>query len=201
HAFHSARMDGMLDAFRDVAESLTYHAPGIGIVSNLTGRTATAAELRSPDHWVRHVRGTVRFLEGARRLRAEGTTTYLEIGPGGVLSGMLHACLPDPDPTSDPTSDSSSGPGGAGTVPLLRDGRGESDAVRTALASLHLRGVAVDWSAGWSGTDVRRVDLPTYAFQRRRFWPEAALDPAPAAWRSRRGTAVPAVPVGPQRYR
>ncbi|MFB8173840.1 SDR family NAD(P)-dependent oxidoreductase, partial [Kitasatospora purpeofusca] len=207
HAFHSARMDGMLDAFRDVAESLTYHAPGIEIVSNLTGRTATAAELRSPDHWVRHVRGTVRFLEGARRLRAEGATTYLELGPGGVLSGMLHACLPDP--TSDPASDSGSGstsgsgsaPGGAGTVPLLRDGRGESDAVRTALASLHLRGVAVDWSAGWSGTDVRRVDLPTYAFQRRRFWPEAALDPAPAAWRSRRGTAVPAVPAGPRRYR
>ncbi|MFE7558116.1 type I polyketide synthase [Kitasatospora sp. NPDC057500] len=198
HAFHSARMDGMLDAFREVAESLTYHAPGIEIVSNLTGRTATAAELRSPDHWVRHVRGTVRFLDGARRLRAEGATTYLELGPGGVLSGMLHTCLSDPVPDPVPDSTPAPAPGGPGTVPLLRDGRGESDAVRTALASLHLRGVAVDWSAGWSGTDVRRVDLPTYAFQRRRFWPEAALDPAPAAWRSRRGTAVPA---GPQRYR
>ncbi|MFD8752451.1 SDR family NAD(P)-dependent oxidoreductase [Kitasatospora sp. NPDC059577] len=191
HAFHSARMDGMLDAFRDVAESLTYHAPGIEIVSNLTGRTATAAELRSPEHWVRHVRGTVRFLEGARRLRAEGATTYLELGPGGVLSGMLHACLPDATPTPG-------GPGGPGTVPLLRDGRGEPDAVRTALASLHLRGVAVDWSAGWSGTDVQRVDLPTYAFQRRRFWPVAAPDPAPAARRSRRETELPA---GPRRYR
>ncbi|KIQ67246.1 polyketide synthase [Kitasatospora griseola] len=190
HAFHSARMDGMLDAFRDVAESLTYHAPGIEIVSNLTGRTATAAELRSPDHWVRHARGTVRFLEGARRLRAEGATTYLELGPGGVLSGMLHACLHEPD--------SDSAPDGAGAVPLLRGDRGESDAVRTALASLHLRGVAVDWSAGWSGADVRRVDLPTYAFQHRRFWPEAAADPAPVAWRARRGTAAPA---GPHRYR
>ncbi|MFE9306043.1 SDR family NAD(P)-dependent oxidoreductase, partial [Streptomyces sp. NPDC006856] len=193
HAFHSARMDGMLDVFRDVAESLTYHAPGIEIVSNLTGRTATAAELRSPDHWVRHVRETVRFLEGARRLRAEGTTTYVEIGPGGVLSGMLHGCLSDPEvtPTSAPD------PGDSGTVPLLRDGRAEPDAVRTALASLHLRGVEVDWSVGWSGTDVRRVDLPTYAFQRRRFWPEAAPDPAPAAWR-RRGAATAA---GPRRHR
>ncbi|MEW9510928.1 type I polyketide synthase [Streptomyces bacillaris] len=205
HAFHSARMDGMLDAFRDVAESLTYHAPGIEIVSNLTGRTATAAELRSPDHWVRHVRGTVRFLEGARRLRAEGATTYVEIGPGGVLSGMLHGCLSAPDPEPDagldpdlgPTSTPAPDPGDTGTVPLLRDGRDEPDAVRTALASLHLRGVEVDWSVGWSGTDVRRVDLPTYAFQRRRFWPEAAPDPAPAAWR-RRGSAGPA---GPRRYR
>ncbi|MDI7789140.1 MULTISPECIES: type I polyketide synthase [Streptomyces] len=205
HAFHSARMDGMLDAFRDVAESLTYRAPGIEIVSNLTGRTATAAELCSPDHWVRHVRGTVRFLEGARRLRAEGATTYVEIGPGGVLSGMLHGCLSDPDPdagfgpdlgpTSAPTP--APDPGDTGTVPLLRDGRDEPDAVRTALASLYLRGVEVDWSVGWSGTDVRRVDLPTYAFQRRRFWPEAAPDPAPAAWR-RRGSAGPA---GPRRYR
>ncbi|NEA14505.1 type I polyketide synthase, partial [Streptomyces halstedii] len=193
HAFHSARMDGMLDAFRDVAESLTYHAPGIEIVSNLTGRTATATELRSPDHWVRHVRGTVRFLEGAHRLRAEGATTYLELGPGGVLSGMLHACLSDPGPGRAPAPSLDD----TGTVPLLRDGRAEPDAVRTALASLHVRGVPVDWSAGWSDTDVRRVDLPTYAFQRRRFWPEAALDPAPAAWR-RRGTAAPA---GPHRYR
>ncbi|MFD8116345.1 type I polyketide synthase [Streptomyces microflavus] len=204
HAFHSARMDGMLDAFRDVAESLTYHAPGIEIVSNLTGRTATAAELCSPDHWVRHVRGTVRFLEGARRLRAEGATTYLEIGPGGVLSGMLHGCLSDLDPEPDAGFDPDLGPTSTptpsadpGMVPLLRDGRDEPDAVRTALASLYLRGVEVDWSVGWSGTDVRRVDLPTYAFQRRRFWPEAAPDPAPAAWR-RRGTAVPA---GPRRYR
>ncbi|MFD7639739.1 type I polyketide synthase [Kitasatospora sp. NPDC059795] len=186
HAFHSARMDGMLDAFRDVAESLTYRAPGIEIVSNLTGRTATAEELRSPDHWVRHVRGTVRFLEGARRLRAEGATTYLELGPGGVLSGMLHACLPDTTPEATA--------GGPGTVPLLRDGRGEADAVRAALASLHLRGVTVDWSAGWSGTDVRRVDLPTYAFQRRRFWPVAAPDRAPAARRSGGES-------GPGRYR
>ncbi|MFF6975953.1 SDR family NAD(P)-dependent oxidoreductase, partial [Streptomyces tsukubensis] len=179
HAFHSARTEGMLDAFRQVAEGLTYHPPRIPVVSNLTGLTATAGELCSPDYWVRHVRATVRFLDGARRLRAEGATTYLELGPGGVLSGMVHACLPDP--------------GDGGTVPLLRDGRGEVDAVRAALASLHLRGVPVDWSTGWRGTAVRRIDLPTYAFRRRRFWPE----PAPA---SRRPGPRPDT-AGPGRYR
>ncbi|KOG85131.1 hypothetical protein ADK38_38390, partial [Streptomyces varsoviensis] len=97
HAFHSARMDGMLDEFRRVAEGLTYSAPRIAVVSNLTGEPATAEELCSPDYWVRHVRGTVRFLDGARRLRAEGATTFLELGPGGVLSGMLHGCLADAD--------------------------------------------------------------------------------------------------------
>ncbi|MEV3874342.1 SDR family NAD(P)-dependent oxidoreductase [Streptomyces sp. NPDC049906] len=183
HAFHSARMDGMLDEFRQVAEGLTYHAPTVAVVSNLTGRTATAEELRSPDYWVRHVRGTVRFLDGARRLRAEGATTFLEVGPGGVLSGMVSGCLPDPED--------------CGTVPLLRDGRADVGAVRTALASLHLRGVQVDWSAGGDGTPVRRVDLPTYPFQRRRFWPEAAPTPVVPSWRSRRGAEA----TGPGRYR
>ncbi|MGW1147447.1 SDR family NAD(P)-dependent oxidoreductase, partial [Streptomyces sp. NPDC002454] len=183
HAFHSARMDGMLDEFRQVAEGLTYRAPTVAVVSNLTGRTATAEELRSPDYWVRHVRGTVRFLDGARRLRAEGATTFLEVGPGGVLSAMVSGCLPDPEE--------------CGTVPLLRDGRADVGAVRTALASLHLRGVQVDWSAGGDSTPVRRVDLPTYPFRRRRFWPEAAPTPVVPSWRSRRGAEA----TGPGRYR
>ncbi|MEU5404325.1 SDR family NAD(P)-dependent oxidoreductase [Streptomyces sp. NPDC005963] len=179
HAFHSARMEGMLDAFRQVAEGLTYHAPRIAVVSNLTGQTATAEELCSPDYWVRHVRGTVRFLQGTHRLRSEGATTFLELGPGGVLSAMVHACLPDPDD--------------GGTVPLLRADRPEAGSVRTALASLHLRGVPVDWSASWSGTAVQRIDLPTYAFQRQRFWPET-----PHARDSRR---EPRTTTAPRRYR
>ncbi|MEV0281757.1 type I polyketide synthase [Streptomyces sp. NPDC050610] len=165
HAFHSARMDGMLDEFRRVAEGLTYSAPRIAVVSNLTGEPAAAEELCSPDYWVRHVRGTVRFLDGARRLRAEGATTFLELGPGGVLSGMLHGCLEHAD--------------GCETLPMLREGRPETAAVRGALAGLHVRGVPVDWPTGWRGMDVRRVTLPTYAFQRKRFWPEPA--PAPTA--------------------
>ncbi|WP_157857240.1 type I polyketide synthase [Streptomyces varsoviensis] len=164
HAFHSARMDGMLDEFRRVAEGLTYSAPRIAVVSNLTGEPATAEELCSPDYWVRHVRGTVRFLDGARRLRAEGATTFLELGPGGVLSGMLHGCLADAD--------------GCETLPVLREGRPETAAVRGALAGLHVRGVPVDWTAGWRGVDVRRVGLPTYAFQHKRFWPQPS-EPAP----------------------
>ena len=156
HAFHSARMDGMLDAYRVVAEGLSYHAPQITVVSGLTGEPATGQQLRSPEYWVRQVRGTVRFLEGARGLRAEGATTFVEVGPGSVLSGLLPACLADPDDCR--------------ALPLLRGSRAETGSVEAALAGLHLRGVPVDWSAGGSA-GVRRIDLPTYPFQHVRYWP------------------------------
>ncbi|QES53621.1 polyketide synthase [Streptomyces venezuelae] len=159
HAFHSPLMDGMLDAFRDVAASLTYHPPVIPVVTHLTGEIADEA-LRTPEHWVAHVREAVRFLDGIRTLDAEHVTTYLELGPQGVLSGLGRDCLDDTD--SD-----------AVFVPALRRDRGECEALAAAVAAVHTRGVRVDWTAYFATTGARRTDLPTYAFQRRRFWLEA----------------------------
>ncbi|MGW2325161.1 SDR family NAD(P)-dependent oxidoreductase [Streptomyces sp. NPDC001700] len=155
HAFHSPRMDGMLDAFREVAEGLSYEAPKIPIVSNLTGAVVSADEITTPDFWVRHVREAVRFLDGIRTLEAQGVTTYLELGPDGVLSAMAQDCLTDSDATFAAT---------------CRKDRPETDTVTAALARLHVRGVAPDWAAYFAGTGAERVDLPTYAFQHRRFW-------------------------------
>ncbi|WP_157873045.1 type I polyketide synthase, partial [Streptomyces neyagawaensis] len=164
HAFHSARMDGMLDAFREVAEGLTYAEPRIPVISNLTGEPAPASELCSPEYWVRHVRGAVRFMDGVRRLVAEGATTFLEAGPGGVLSALVPACLPEDGP----------GAPGVTAIPLLPKGRPEAASVVAALARLHVRAVAVDWTAGHEGTAAPHVDLPTYPFQHERFWPRPA---------------------------
>ncbi|MBE1601815.1 acyl transferase domain-containing protein/acyl carrier protein [Streptomyces stelliscabiei] len=161
HAFHSARMDGMLDAFREVAEGLTYAEPRIPVISNLTGEPASASELCSPEYWVRHVRGAVRFMDGVRRLAAEGATTFLEAGPGGVLSALVPACLPEDGP-------------GVAAVPLLPKGQPEAASVVAALARLHVRAVAVDWTAGHGGPTAPHVDLPTYPFQHERFWPRPA---------------------------
>ncbi|MER7468498.1 SDR family NAD(P)-dependent oxidoreductase [Streptomyces sp. NPDC097981] len=161
HAFHSPLMDGMLDAFRDVAASLTYHAPVIPVVTHLTGAVA-GDELRTPEHWVSHVREAVRFLDGIRTLDAEHVTTYLELGPQGVLSGLGRDCLTDTDGTTD-----------AVFVPALRRDRGEAEALAAAIAALHTRAVPLDWPAYFAASGARRTALPTYAFQRRRFWLEA----------------------------
>nr|WLD25869.1 turonicin A polyketide synthase subunit TurHH [Streptomyces sp.] len=161
HAFHSPLMDGMLDAFGEVAASLTYHAPDIPVVTHLTG-TVAGEELRTPEHWVAHVREGVRFLDGIRTLHAEHVTTYLELGPQGVLSGLGRDCLTDLD-----------GAGDAVFVPALRRDRDEAGALAAAIAALHTRAVPVDWDAYFAPAGPRRTDLPTYAFQRRRFWLEA----------------------------
>ncbi|MGW7687659.1 type I polyketide synthase [Streptomyces asiaticus] len=160
HAFHSPRMDGMLDAFREVAQGLSYEAPRIPIVSNLTGELVSTEEITSPDFWMRHVREGVRFLDGVRTLEAQGVTTYVELGPDGVLTAMAQDCVTGED-TAFATA--------------LRKDRPEAETVTTALAQAYVRGAEVDWAGYFAGTGAHRVELPTYAFQRRRYWPEFAL--------------------------
>ncbi|MEU6465997.1 type I polyketide synthase [Streptomyces sp. NPDC046976] len=155
HAFHSPLMDPMLEEFAQVVRGLTFEKPQLPVVSNLTGRPV---ETYTPEYWVRHVREAVRFADGVRTLRELGVTTFVEVGPGGVLSGMAQGCLDE-----------------AVTVPVLRGERSERQAFVTALAQLHTYGVVVDWGVFFAGA--RRAELPTYAFQHERYWvdaPEAA---------------------------
>ncbi|MET9701364.1 acyltransferase domain-containing protein, partial [Streptomyces sp. NPDC006529] len=160
HAFHSPHMDGMLGDFREVVAGLSFDKPRIPVVSNLTG-ALVSDEMGSADFWVRHVREAVRFLDGVRALEAAGVTTFVELGPDGVLSALAQECV-----TGDAT---------AGFVPVLRAGRPEAETAVAALAQAYVRGVTVDWSTLLADAGTGRVDLPTYAFQRRRYWPEAAL--------------------------
>ncbi|WP_305790274.1 SDR family NAD(P)-dependent oxidoreductase, partial [Symbioplanes lichenis] len=150
HAFHSALMDPMLDEFAAVLATVEFREPRIPIVSNVTGEPDE--RMRSADYWVRQVRGTVRFADGVRWLAEQGVTTLVEAGPDGVLSGLVD-----------------------NSVPMLRRKRGDNEALLTALGRLYAQGVAVDWSPVFVDRHARRVDLPTYAFQRQRFWPEPAV--------------------------
>ncbi|XXX82567.1 SDR family NAD(P)-dependent oxidoreductase [Sorangium sp. So ce134] len=161
HAFHSPRMAGMLEELGRVAAGLTFRAPRIPIVSTLTGRRATAEELSSPGHWVRHAREAVRFLPGMRALEAEGATTFLELGPHGVLSAMGQACL------------SEEAQARAAFAPALRKDRPEVESLLAALGVVHLQGHALDWRAIFAPFGGRYVELPTYPFERQRYWLEA----------------------------
>ncbi|MFF8727225.1 SDR family NAD(P)-dependent oxidoreductase [Streptomyces sp. NPDC015171] len=157
HAFHSPRMEPMLDAFREVAAGLDFRTPALPVVSNLTGALADPAELCAPEYWVRHVRGTVRFADALRTLREQGATTVLELGPGGVLTAMARDCLPED----------------VDCVAALRDGRPEPRTLLAAVGRAHTRGARVDWPALLAGGDARATAVPTYAFQHQRYWLDA----------------------------
>jgi acyl transferase domain-containing protein/acyl carrier protein len=156
HAFHSPLMRPMLDDFRAVVETLEFRPPRIAFVSTVTGALAGEEVLCSPDYWVTHVGATVRFADGIAALTEAGAGGFLELGPDGVLSAMARQALPD----------------GAVVIPSLRKDRGEESSIVTALSGLHVSGVPVDWAGFFAATGADRIDLPTYAFQHRRFWPD-----------------------------
>jgi acyl transferase domain-containing protein/acyl carrier protein len=169
HAFHSPLMAPMLAEFARVAEQLTYAPAQLPVVSNLSGALATGDELRSAEYWVRHVREAVRFADGVAALRAAGVDSFVELGPDAVLTASVRDCLDEP--TDDVTC-----------VPALRSGRPATQTLTAALGALFLRGTEPDWGRYFGGgsTPTPAVTLPTYPFQRRRYWlePAARTDPA-----------------------
>jgi acyl transferase domain-containing protein len=189
HAFHSPRMDGMLEEFAAVLGGLSFAPPQIPIVSNLTGQAVSAEAICNADHWVRHVREPVRFVDGVRWVAAQGASNFLELGVDGALSAMVGECLAEGDGVDEEERLAEGDGKGDGVgevdaeesiaaVPALRTGRGEPEALLTALARMWVRGGAVDWARVFHGTGARRLKLPTYAFQRERFWLDGAMSGA-----------------------
>ncbi|MFI7003374.1 type I polyketide synthase [Nocardia sp. NPDC050175] len=155
HAFHSALMDPMLDEFARVLTGLTFAAPRIPLASTVRGELVTD-DVATVDYWVEHCRSTVRFEAAVRRLAAAGVTTFVEIGPDAVLTAAGADCVA---PESN-------------TV-FIATQRRDRDQVRelvTAVALANTHGTDVDWSAFFGATGARRIELPTYAFQRRWYW-------------------------------
>nr|WP_323187482.1 polyketide synthase [Streptomyces sp. NBC_01275] len=155
HAFHSPLMEPMLDDFRAVLEGLRFTAPTLPFVSAVTG-AVVGEEIAAPEYWVRHAREAVRFADAAAALHAQGVRVFVEVGPDAVLAGLVGQCLQD-----------------VASVPVLRRDRDETRSAMTAVGRLHTAGTAVDWNMVVPGG--RRVELPTYAFQRERYWLDAPV--------------------------
>ncbi|MCE5303540.1 MAG: SDR family NAD(P)-dependent oxidoreductase [Planctomycetaceae bacterium] len=159
HAFHSHRMDPILGQLDEAARSVQYSAPKLGIVSNLTGRLADAQTYADPTYWSRHARSPVRFAESLQAMVDAGCEMFLEIGPSPTLIGMGRRCVTGEQLT---------------WLPSLRPGRDDWQVLLDSLAELYVHGATIDW-AGFDRDYVRRkISLPSYPFQRRRYWASGA---------------------------
>ena len=157
HAFHSPMMDGILAAFREEAKKFKLHPPSIPFISNVTGNWITAAQATDPNYWAQHLRQTVRFSAGIDRLLEDPNRILLEVGAGNTLCTLANKKL-----------------SGVALPSLRHPQQHESDVafLLNTLGKLWLSGVKIDWFAFYAHQRRDRLSLPTYPFERQRYWIE-----------------------------
>jgi acyl transferase domain-containing protein len=162
HAFHSAMMEPMLDEFLRHVRRVRLRPPQIPYLSNVTGGWITDAEATTPDYWAAHLRQTVRFSEGVAELAKNPARVFLEVGPGRTLGNSVRQ-----------TRTRGAAPTVISTLPHPREQESDTASALGALGKLWLAGAKVDWE-GFNADKRRRVPLPTYPFERRRYWVDRA---------------------------
>jgi microcystin synthetase protein McyG len=155
HAFHSPLMDPILDSFQSLAAKAKYSEPLIAIVSNVTGKMASPGLMTSPGYWRRHIRNPVRFAESIGTLREAGHTVFLEIGPHPILEGMARTTAPAAEVV---------------WAASLKRGEGNWHSLLDSASKLYVHGVDLEWTALHAACRGKRIALPTYPFQRSRYW-------------------------------
>ncbi|AKN17187.1 erythronolide synthase, modules 3 and 4 [Mycobacterium haemophilum DSM 44634] len=159
HAFHSPLMKPMLEEFAHVVAGVEVAEPRIALVSTVTGQLASPG-YGSARYWLDHVCAPVRFIDGVRAAESWGAAAFVEVGPGMALTASVEQSL--------------AGDQAMAVVTMPHD-RPEAESLLAAVARLFASGVPVDWAATFSGLGAQRVELPTYAFQHRRFWLPAEM--------------------------
>lgn len=157
HAFHSPLMEPMVAAFAEVAQSITYHPPRLPLIANVTGALATET-LLDWRYWVRHVQEPVRFAQGLTTLLTRPLAGLVEIGPKPTLLGMAAPLVGDKSQLA--------------MLPSLRTKQSDWRQLLESLAALYVLGGGVNWTALDTGRQRHKVILPTYPFQRQRYWVE-----------------------------
>ncbi|TBR56739.1 hypothetical protein B4U84_28365 [Westiellopsis prolifica IICB1] len=163
HAFHSAMMDSILPAFAEEVKKISFQPPQIPYISNVTATWITATQATDPNYWLQHLRQTVLFAEGVQLLLQEPEQVLLEVGAGHTLStfarmiGEKLSFHPNVIPT---------------TLPHPQKRHSDTECLLDALGQLWLKGVEVNWSGFYQHQQCYRVPLPTYPFERQRYWIE-----------------------------
>jgi 8-amino-7-oxononanoate synthase len=197
HAFHSSLMEPMLAEFAQVASEVAYARPRLSLISNLTG-DLIGAEIATPEYWCLHVRQPVKFAASMETLARQDYRVFLEIGPKPILLGMGRTCL---------------GEGDYLWLPSLRSGQGDWQQMLQSLGALYLQNAEVDWAKFDQDYTRQWVNLPTYPFQRERYWwaeedlkavnPKPSLGLAPAGQQTLHpllGFALPLAGTQERRY-
>ena len=180
HAFHSAMMDSIIESFTAQVSAVKLSAPKIPYLSNVTGDWITAQEATTPGYWARHLRQTVRFADGLRKLLKDPANVLLETGPGTTLTTLARNHSERTETLVTIAS-----------LPHPRAGEPDLEFVTKSLGQLWLAGVEIDWTAYHAEEQRRRVPLPTYPFERQRYWisgrkqaktAQASADNGPDDW-------------------
>ncbi|WP_434417883.1 amino acid adenylation domain-containing protein [Nannocystis pusilla] len=170
HAFHSAAMDPILDPFVALVRAVRLGAPQLPFVSNVTGAWITEAEAQSPEYWAQHLRRPVRFAAGLELLLADPRQILLEVGPSRTLSTLVKQ-----QPAAAPQVLA------LASLRRAQEPVSDSAAMLGALGRMWVAGLRVDWTAFHAHERRRRVRLPTYPFERQRYWIDPVTPtPAPA---------------------
>ena len=167
YGFHSPQMDAVAQEFAQVVMSIPMQMPRVPVISSVTGAAIDLDQLRDSTYWRNQVRNAVQFRQGMASLAKTGATAFLEVGPAPVLIGMGQQCLGDT----------------VAWATSMRKGRDAHEQMLESLAQLYATGVSIDWESVEAGAPRRRVELPTYPFERQYYW----IDDAPsvevaAAW-------------------
>ena len=182
HAFHSPMMEPLVGPVESLVGRMRLNAPSIPFVSNVTGTWITADEAVDPRYWARHLRQPVQFDRGIEELLKEPGRVLVEVGPGQTLSTFVRQRPAREDGTVVPV------------IPTLRypyDRTPDAAFLLGALGRLWLSGVTADWSAVHEGERLRRVALPTYPWERQRYWVEVPAGGSDSADRPARRGKLP----------
>jgi acyl transferase domain-containing protein len=186
HAFHSAMMDPMIEPLRQAVARIQLRAPAKPFVSTVTGRPITAAETANPAYWANHARATVEFSKAIQCLKEQGHDFFLECGPRSTMCALARQHFTPDHPCT--------------AIPSFADtpeNNAEWATLLFALGSLWQNGVSIDWEGFYTNEERRRIPLPTYPFERQRFWVDPAETPTAQNPEGRSSSAAAGVRVEP----